>query len=118
MIVVLVVVVFLYWCYSLSIECSSTCILHLTLEKKMSKNQRVFKLKKINQRSLLLIAEKMNKKKSAGVDGLSQKQLIQGVSTLAIPLTALFNRSIEEGKFPECWKEALITPVLKNFWKS
>ena len=30
------------------------------------------------------------------------------------PLSYIYNRSIEEGIFPECWKEALITPVLKK----
>ena len=55
---------------------------------------------------------KLNKKKSAGVDGLSQEQLIMGANSISIPLTKIINTSIEEGKFPENWKEALITPVL------
>ena len=66
------------------------------------------------KKELLLIAKKINKKKSAGVDGLSQEQLIQGVAAVVTPLVSIFNKSIQEGIFPDCWKEALITPVLKK----
>ena len=56
----------------------------------------------------------MNRKKSAGTDGLSQDKLIMAKNILKIPLTRLINHSIEEGEFPNSWKEALITPILKK----
>jgi hypothetical protein len=84
------------------------------LKKKMNKKNLLFKLKQITSKELLIIVKKIKKKKSAGVDGLSQEQLILGAATLAHPLTVIFNKSMEEGSFPECWKEALITPVLKK----
>ena len=68
----------------------------------------------MKKKELLLIAKKLNKKKSAGVDGLSQEQLIQGVTAVVTPLMSIFNKLIQEGSFPDCWKEALITPVLKK----
>ena len=33
---------------------------------------------------------------------------------LRIPLTRIINESIEKGEFPETWKEAVITPILKK----
>ena len=84
------------------------------LKKKMNKKNLLFKLKQITSKELLIIVKKIKKKKSAGVDGVSQEQLILGAATLAHPLTVIFNKSMEEGSFPECWKEALITPVLKK----
>ena len=65
------------------------------LEAKMKKKNLNFKMKKINHKQLLLIVKKINIKKSAGVDGLSQEQLIQGAQVLAVPLTVLYNKSIE-----------------------
>ena len=29
-------------------------------------------------------------------------------------MTAIINQSIEDGEFPELWKEAAVTPVLKK----
>ena len=33
---------------------------------------------------------------------------------LVKPLTKIINQSIKEGKFPENWKKAIVTPVLKK----
>ena len=37
------------------------------------------------------------KKKSAGSDGLSQEHLAMGAEALTVPLTQIFNQSIEQG---------------------
>ena len=68
----------------------------------------------IKEKELKATLKKIKTKKNAGVDGLSQEQLIQGSNTLCAPLTVIFNKSISEGMFPESWKEALVTPVLKK----
>ena len=57
---------------------------------------------------------KMKKKKSAGVDGLGQDQLVMGSPIISLALTSICNKSINEGQFPKDWKEALVTPVLKK----
>ncbi len=54
------------------------------------------------------------KQKSSGSDGLTQEQLVLGAKALAAPLTRLINSSITSGVFPEAWKEAIITPILKK----
>ena len=53
----------------------------------------------------------LKKKKSAGVDGISQENLVLGAKALDVPLTRIINNSIANGEFPEMWKEALVTPV-------
>ena len=40
--------------------------------------------------------------------------MILGAEVLAVPLTRIRNASITEGKFPEVWKEGIVTPVLKK----
>ena len=56
----------------------------------------------------------MKKKKSSGNDGISQECLLEGAEILTIPLTRLINTSIESGIFPEEWKKAVVTPLLKK----
>ena len=84
------------------------------LEKKMKNNTSKFNLKIVTEADLKNTLKKMKKKKSAGTDGLSQENLINGGSILASPLTLIINKSIEDGQFPTEWKEALVTPVLKK----
>ena len=80
----------------------------------MSTNKSSFSIKPTNEKKLRQVFKKLKKKKSAGCDGLSQAQLAAGADTLTKPLTKIFNRSIEEGVFPNTWKEAIVTPVLKK----
>ena len=42
----------------------------------------------------------MKRKKSAGIDGISQEILVQGTPSLTTTLTDIFNTSITNGKFP------------------
>ena len=58
--------------------------------------------------------KKIKKKKSTGTDGLSQEQMLLGTKNLADPLLDIINDSIDTGYFPDDWKQALITPVLKK----
>ena len=57
---------------------------------------------------------KMQNKKSARADEISQECLLLGKSILAKPLTAIINRSVLTGFVPEVWKEAVVTPILKK----
>ena len=80
----------------------------------MKNNKCKFALKKISLCKLTRIMKKLKKKKSAGIDGLGQDQLILGSRTLTAPLKDIINESITSGIFPEDWKEAKVTPVLKK----
>ena len=71
-------------------------------------------MKKNNQTRCLPSTKKMKRKKSAGIDGISQEILVQGAPSLTTTLTDIFNTSITNGKFPSSWKEGLVTPVLKK----
>ena len=45
---------------------------------------------------------------------MTQEQLILGATVLVAPLTRIINSSIIEGKFPDEWKGAIVTPILKK----
>ena len=58
--------------------------------------------------------DKMKKKKSSGLDKISQECLLLGAEILTIPLTRLINSSIDSGIFPEEWEKGVVTPLLKK----
>jgi hypothetical protein len=58
--------------------------------------------------------QKLNANKAFGPDGISPKLLKEGSSELAPSLTKLFNRSLQDGKFPKLWKRANVIPLHKK----
>jgi hypothetical protein len=56
----------------------------------------------------------LNTTKGAGPDGIHPLLLVNCVNSLALPLLILFNKSLETGTFPELWKQANVTLILKN----
>ena len=52
--------------------------------------------------------------KSSGPDGISNMLLKLSADEVSSPLTAIFNRSLAEGIFPDMWKEASVSPVPKE----
>ncbi len=73
-----------------------------------------FSLKTVTEKTVYKAMCSLKKKKSAGVDGISQENLVLGAKALVVPLTRIINNSIANGEFPEMWKEALVTPILKK----
>ena len=84
------------------------------LKAKMESKNLKFKLKPVTEKKVLKIIKSMKSKKSSGLDELTQAQMILGADILAIPLTRIINTSITEAKFPDMWKEGVVTPVLKK----
>ena len=50
----------------------------------------------------------------AGIDGISTKILKLISSTIAPHLCFLFNLCLQQGKFPSCFKRAIVVPIFKN----
>ena len=71
-------------------------------------------MKTVTEKTVYKAMCSLKKKKSAGVDGISQENLVLGAKALVVPLTRIINNSITNGEFPEMWKEALVTPTLKK----
>ena len=84
------------------------------LKNKVRGKNLNFSLKTVTERTVRKVMDRMKKKKSKGPDGISQELLLLGKDMLVIPLTRIINSSINEGKFPDCWKEATVTPILKK----
>ena len=56
----------------------------------------------------------INVNKSAGPDKIPPRVLKENASQVAKPLYLIFRKSLDEGKLPEEWKLANITPIFKN----
>ena len=51
--------------------------------------------------------------KAPGIDGIRAKQLKLAFPIIGDVLLKIVNASLTEGKFPECWKVGLISPIPK-----
>ena len=56
--------------------------------------------------------------KSPGPDNIHPRVLKECADQLSSPLRILFCTSLKEGKIPESWKEANVTPIFKKGAKS
>ena len=84
------------------------------LKERMKNNKNTLEFKPVSQKQLRGHLKKLKKKTSSGLDGLSQKHLIMGAGVLVAPLATIINKSIIDGIFPQQWKEAVVTPILKK----
>ena len=57
---------------------------------------------------------RLNAKKSPGPDGLGPFFLKLATEHIEVPLTYVFNWTIETGIIPSIWKSAYVTPLLKG----
>jgi hypothetical protein len=55
--------------------------------------------------------------KSTGPDQISNKILKNCADSLCLPLSILFNKSLELGQYPSSWKLALVTAIFKKLSK-
>ena len=46
--------------------------------------------------------------KANGPDKISEKMLKATATSIAYPITMLFNKSTRSGTFPTCWKDSLV----------
>lgn len=58
--------------------------------------------------------KRLNKYKAAGEDGISPYVLNECSEELAIPLSIIFSKSLEEVMVPSIWLSANVTPLFKK----
>ncbi|XP_055622731.1 uncharacterized protein LOC129766239 [Toxorhynchites rutilus septentrionalis] len=59
-------------------------------------------------------AKKLKSSLSPGPDGIPSVLFCRCAADLAEPLSVIFTRSLNDGVFPEIWKESFMFPVFKN----
>ena len=58
--------------------------------------------------------EKLNKYKSSGPDNIHPHVLREAASSICIPLSIIYEDSLEVGETPEDWRTANVTPIFKK----
>lgn len=69
---------------------------------------------RFTESEISLSLSRLKEKAARGVDNISPIFFKKCAPLIAIPLTYMFNRSLQTGIFPEKWKVALITPIFKT----
>ena len=72
----------------------------------------------INETQMLKALTSLNISKSPGPDLIHPRLLKEAAYQLTYPLTILFNKTIESGYLPDCWKVAEVRPIFKKGTKS
>ena len=67
---------------------------------------------------VLSFLKKIDEKKATGLDRIPSKLLKMAASIIAPSLTSIFSKSILTGLYPNDWKAAKVTPLLKKGIKS
>ena len=69
---------------------------------------------KVDPKLVLNIIISLKKRKSPGIDGISNKDLQNSAEFIISPLTYIINQSLCKGLFPECLKTAKVIPLFKK----
>ena len=75
---------------------------------------RMFSFDKVNPSHIENQILELNSKKAVGVDAIPARVLKDSVSVLKLPLTLLFNSSVNENLFPHDLKYADVAPLFKK----
>ena len=68
----------------------------------------------ITEDDVLKAISEINPNKSIGPDNIHPKAIVECKLELSNPLTIIFNKSLNEGRIPEIWKTANVTPIYKS----
>ena len=68
----------------------------------------------ITEQDTIDVLSNLNINKANGPDEISHRMLKETVKTICVPLTIIFNRSIQENIFPDFWKDSHVMPLFKK----
>lgn len=79
---------------------------------KSSRNQ--FLAPTITPEEVIPILRKLDQNKASSPDQIPAIFYKRTFSTISVPLSLLFNKSLRESKYPSLWKVGFVTPVFKS----
>ena len=73
---------------------------------------------KLTQKRVQEVLKNLDKNKAMGPDEISPWVLRECAEELCLPIFMIFTNSLEQGKLPDIWKSAIITPIYKKETKA
>ena len=73
-----------------------------------------FELQPTNPNKVFSLLNKLDKSKATGLDTISARFVRECADLICVPICDIFNQSISQGKFPDDWKYARVTPLFKQ----
>ena len=67
-----------------------------------------------NANNVFSLMNKLNKSKATGLERISARLIRECADLICVPICDIFNQSISQGKLPEDWKSAGVTPLFKQ----
>ena len=86
----------------------------LSGDVKINQHSKIFRFKNVDEMQICTAMKRLKKSNGFGLDGISSYFLKAGMPVLASSLSAIFNNSLRQGVFPDCWKTARIAPIFKD----
>lgn len=83
------------------------------IDIKTSSNS-TFTFKPITCEEVHKILSGLSTKKACGLDGISSRLLKEAAPKISLPLSIIFNHSVNSGTLPQEWKCAKVTPIYKD----
>ena len=69
-------------------------------------------LSEVSVQDVIDYISQLDSNKAVGIDDISTKFIRVSPQCMAVLITKLINKSILSSSFPNCWKAAIVTPVL------
>ena len=109
--------------YSTVAERLATKLPHITkddipstskVKKSINKTRQTFTFREVNEREVYENILKLDNNKGPGIDNIDTKSIKLIADIISPHLTSLFNLSVEEGVYPQCFKIAKCVPIYKG----
>ena len=91
------------------IDCDSS-----SYQRYLAGTDKRFELQPTNPNKVFSLLNKLDKSKATGLDTISARFVRECADLICVPICDIFNQSISQGKFPDDWKYARVTPLFKQ----
>ena len=91
------------------IDCDSS-----SYQRYLAGTDKRFELQPTNPNKVFSLLNKLDKSKATGLDTISTRFVRECADLICVPICDIFNQSISQGKFPDDWKYARVTPLFKQ----
>ena len=83
-------------------------------QRYLTRTDKRFHLHPTDASKVFSLMNKLNKSKATGLDGISVRLIRECADLICVRICHIFNQSISQGKLPEDWKSARVTPLFKQ----